>query len=185
VSWVSIYDLSDILNNGSLTNQVPNLSTLGTSFESLIANAAGTARNPFEIVADTLSTNGDQLVVTSVFTTSSWTSATQLVRLTFNGNALNTPLNIGFSASNVARIEVSALLTRVNNTTISYQMTSKFFTTSIGGAALYNEYHQDLQTIAGLDLAATAYNIDAQGDSAVIGDITCKAFQIQYIPKIV
>lgn len=183
-SWVSIYDLSSILDGGAITNQFPSLSTLGTAFESLISNAAGTPRTPFSLPANTLKTNGDFIVIESMFSTSSWTSALQRVRQTFDGNALNTPLNLGFFAFNVDKIGISSRLTRVSNTEARCQLVAKFYTTSLGGSTVFQEYVQDILTIAGLDLAANAYDIDAQGDSVVIGDVTCNAFDIVYTPII-
>ncbi len=161
-----------------IANQFPDLSTLGTAFESLIYDAAGTARTPFVLPANTLATDQSEISITATFTTSDANpDPTQLVRVLFNGNATNTPLNIGFYGKNIYKIIISVRLVRLSNTTAKYEQRVYFCTGSLGGDSVNNTYVQTIQPLAGLNFTTDAYEIDAQGNSDVAGDITCAAFE--------
>ena len=58
-----------------------------------------------------------------------------------------------------------------------------FCVESLGGTELAKRYVQSLQTIAGLNFTTTAYDIDADANSDVIGDITLESFEIIYYKK--
>lgn len=166
-----------------LVSDTSGLSTLGVAFESLLDDGAG-GRAAFSLVADTLSTDGSALAIEAVFTTNAPVpAATQLVRVTFDGNALNTPLNLGFQAATVSKVIYKATLTRKSNTELLVELSFAQCDASIGGHTSAVTYIQTSYTIAGLDLTGSAYAIDVQGDSDVIGDITLESAKIIYLKK--
>ncbi len=160
-----------------LANQYPRLATLGTAFESLLEG-----RVPFVLTANKLSVNLDAINIHTVLSTSAWSSPTQLVRVMFNGNALNFP--IGFYSSNIVYITIDVRLSRITNTTAKYELKVSYSTGTQGNiSTVAKEFVYPVISIAGLDFTANPYNIDVQGDSAVIGDITCEVFEVVYKHK--
>lgn len=158
-----------------LTNTYPNASTAGVAWETL-----GT----YNLAADTLSTNEDEITIRSVFTTNAAEpSPTQLVRQTFDGSALNITLNLGFYAKNVTKIIIETRLSRVSNTSAKYEQNVIFCTTSLGGTNVVQSYVQDLTTIGSLNFTTTGYDITADANSDVAGDITLESFEIIYYKK--
>jgi hypothetical protein len=154
-----------------LTNQYPNLATLGVAYESL---AEG--RTPYVLAANTLSTNGDAIEINGVFkaTGAAPTSLNQRIRITFNGSSLNVfTYNFG---GGLLFINLNIKLTRVSNTTAKYEVRG----TRYGTFGLYiDSFYEGVVSLAGLNFTSTAYNIDPQGDSVVIGDIICTSFDIK------
>lgn len=174
-SWINLYDLAQNAGSYILANDFPNASTGGTTWEAL---------NTYQIAAGQLSTNGSQLTITSVFTTNASVPApTQLVRQTFNGSALNTPLNIGFYANNITKIIVETRIVRITNTSIKYVQSVIFCVGGLGGTVVFRTFIQDVQAISGLNLTTTAYDITSEGNSDVIGDITLESFNITYFKQ--
>lgn len=158
-----------------LYNQYPAASTAGTAWETLAT---------YQLPAAQLATNQDEITIRTVFTTNAASpSASQLVRQTFNGSALNTPLNIGFYASNITKIIIQTRLTRVSNTSAKYEQDVLFCVTGLGGTNITNWYKQDLTTIGTLNFTTTAYDITADGNSVVAGDITLESMEILYYKK--
>lgn len=176
-AWAITGNITGPSGTTVLANQFPELATLGTAYESLLVG-----RTPYVLPANTLTSNGDEIKIHTVFVSNAAVSAgTQLVRNTFNGNATNTPLNVGFYAGNVKEIIIDIRLVRTSNTEAKYEQIVTFNLESIGGYNTTAVYHQEIQTIAGLNFTTTAYNIDAQGNSDTIGDISCKAFEVELL----
>lgn len=174
-AWISLFDLASLTESNVLNNTYPNASTAGTAWETL-----GT----YQLPAAKLASDGSEITIRTVFTTNAATPApTQLVRQTFNGSALNTPLNIGFYAKNITKIIIETRLSRVSNTSVKYEQEVQYCVTSIGGESVAQNYVQSLQTIAGLNLTTTAYDIDADANSDVAGDITLESFETIYYKK--
>lgn len=158
-----------------LTNQYPNLATLGTSWESL---AVG--RTPYVLLANTLGRDGDELWIHSRFVNNATTATTQQVRLTFNGSPLNIAAKFS-AATNAKYIVIDSRLSRVSNTTIKQETTVTWLANgALKGDVVYQTTTFVL-TIAGLNLTTTAYNIDIQADSATIGDVSSQAFVIEHL----
>lgn len=161
-----------------LENQYPDLATLGTAYESLLVG-----RTPYVLAANTLTTNKDELYIRAEFTCSAANPTTQAARITFNGAALNTPLTIGF-VGGIKKIVFEARLSRITNTTAKYSLSVTRYTSGFSGTTFNSTYLQNTISLAGLGFTANPYNIDAQGDSTVIGDVTCTAFEVVYLHKI-
>jgi len=158
-----------------LENSYPNASTAGTAWETL-----GT----YQLPAAKLASDGSEITIRTVFTTNAATPApTQLVRQTFNGSALNTPLNIGFVSDQTTKIIIETRFSRVSNTSAKYEQDVYFCATSFGGNNVTSVFKQSLTTIAGLNFTTTAYDIDADANSDVAGDITLESFEIIYYKK--
>lgn len=199
VTWNNLFSLAAVTGgtgangtNGTdgadgvavLTNQYPALATLGTAFETLNANAAGTARTAWSLPLNTLNTNEDEIEIYAAFTGSSSASAPN-VRLTFNGSAMNVGYNTGFSGQ-IDKITISARLSRLSNTTAKYELTTTYYNPFVlgGGSTFYTSIYQNVTSLGGLNFTTTAYDIAAQADSIVIGDVTLTAFEITYKHKV-
>ena len=172
-TWITIYDLA-LLMDGLLYNNYANADTSGTTYQTL---------DTYTLPAAKLATNGDELLIEAVFTTDSWTSSAQYVRIQFGGNTLNTPLNIGFMASNINKIQYSVRLTRISNTQVEYQLNVRQFALGIGGSIMATNYMQDIKTISSLNLTTTTYAINADAKSVVTGDITSESLFVQLVKK--
>ncbi len=163
-----------------LANQYPDLATLGVAFESLLVG-----RVPYSLPANTLNTNLDEITIYgSLIGTEN--DDTKLVRIMFNGSSLILAPQVVGMFSNLTRIEFNARLTRVTNTTAKYTLQSTYYTSNgaIGGYTSTAVITQGEKALAGLNFTTDAYDIDIQGDSVVIGDITCKAFEVIYKHKV-
>jgi len=156
-----------------LYNNYANASTAGTvGFETL---------DSYSIPANTLSADGDEVKIHTVFTTNATSpSASQLVRLTFNGASLISTLNTGFFASNIVNIEINARISRVSNTSAKYEVEVLFNAQTLAGQQTDRRFIQGVTTIGTLNFTTTAYTVAAQGDSVVAGDITSAALEIVY-----
>lgn len=161
------------------TNQFPNTATLGTSFEILNASNNATARTAWSLAADTLNANGDELIIYARFSCSSAIPTNQQVRITFNGNTLNFLASFG-GVSNVNVIEVKSRFVRASNTTAKYQTAVTYINSGLLAGVVLDEQKTSVLTMGGLNFTTNAYNITAEGDSVVIGDITLDAFEITY-----
>ena len=158
-----------------LYNQYPNASTAGIIWETL---------ETYQLPAAQMSANEDEIKIRTVFTTNAAEpAATQLVRQTFNGSALNTPLNIGFYATNITKIIIETRFSRVSNTSAKYEQDVIFCTTGIGGNNIASWYKQSLATVGALNFTTTAYDITADANSDVAGDITLESMEIIYYKK--
>lgn len=186
VTWDNLFSLAAVTGaagaagtNGTdgadgtavLANQYPNLSTLGVAFESL---AEG--RTPYILSANTLNTNLDDITIRAVFTTNG-AGTTPKVRVAFNGSTMNGNAQFG---GGVAKIVFDIRLSRITNTTAKYETRVTKYTIGLFTANLYDMAEEDVVSIAGLDFTANPYNIDVQGDSDVIGDVTCAVFNVNY-----
>jgi hypothetical protein len=124
----------------------------------------------YQIGANSLTSDGDMIEIETMFTTSSWTSATQNTRVTFNGNTLvPTTIYGGFNTNTVDKLNYIIKLTRISNTTAKYQLFLQYGTVN---EITYQTAVSNIETIAGLNFTTTAYDIDVDGYSAVNGDIT-------------
>ena len=158
-----------------LENSYPNADTKTNVWEKLAT---------YQLPAATLTSNGDEIVIKTVFTTNTKpASPSQLVKQQFNSVALNTPLNIGFAYSNTSKIFIETRLSRISNTDAKYQMSAMLYGSVIGGGLAQQSYFQDLQNIAGLNFTTTAYDIDAYANSDAAGDITLESFEILLYKK--
>lgn len=161
------------------TNQFPNTATLGTSFEILNASNNGTARTAWSLAANTLAANGDEINIFARFVYVGNSLSNQIVKTTFNSNQLN-PLAPFKVASNVKAIEIRTRLTRVSNTTVKFQTYLRYCLNGFLAESFYQEINTPVFTMAGLNLTSNSYNITAEADSAVIGDIILEAFEITF-----
>lgn len=134
----------------------------------------------YTLPAAKLSSDGSEIVISATYTTGSWTSATQNTRITFNGNSLVLGGYAGFYATNIFKVTYSLKITRTSNTTANYMLT---LTYSSPSGAVLNSNVAAIGGLAGLNFTTTAYDIDADAYSAVIGDITLAAFKTVYYKK--
>lgn len=154
-----------------LENQYPDLATLTTSYESLLEG-----RTPYILAANTLNVDKDELYIRAEFTCSAATPNIQRARITFNGVALNTTTVVYF-AGEIKKMVQEARFSRISNSAAKYDLKNTRYVTGydyLGTAPLL----QATVSLTGLDFTSTAYSIDAQGDSTVIGDVTCTAFEV-------
>lgn len=161
-----------------LTNQFPNTATLGTSFETLNASNSGTARTAWSLALNTLTTNGDEIFIHSKFRTTSVSPTTQGCRIQFNGSTLVFSPVFG-AVSNCVAIEIDVRLARTSNTTANAVATVRWLANGLLSNPVLYEIRSTVTPIAGLNFTTTAYDITAQADSVVIGDITLDEFEIQ------
>jgi hypothetical protein len=170
-----------------LANQYPALSTLGTSYESLISNAAGTARTAWVLPANQLAANLDEITIYgSLITNAPSTTPLRPTRVLFNGNTVNGGLAEWSLGNGIAKIDYYVRVTRLTSTTARYEFTVKKYTAGGLGSSGYildTEFSQTIVSLAGLDFVNNTYDIDVQGDSSTIGDITCVAFEVVYYKK--
>ena len=158
-----------------LYNVYPNASTTTTNWEVL---------DTYQLVAGQLATNEDEITIRAVLTTNAAKpSPSQLVRVTFNGVALNNTINLGFYSESIFKIIIEARISRVSNTTAKYEMNASFGSYSLGGTELIRVYEQNISSIATLNFTTNAYTITADGNSDSSGDITLEAFEIIYYKK--
>lgn len=183
-NWTAIYDFSALAGGGVLANQFPALATLTTNFESLLVG-----RTPYVLPLNTLNTDGDELSGFAQFSTAAPTSSyLQRIRMTFNSVDMLGILDYpSFFASNVYMIRLGFSIVRVSNTTIKYQFITTYYGAEAAPSrsrAVLSQGEIDLVSQGSLTLDATAYNIDVQAQSNVIGNITCDAFSLKYIHQI-
>jgi len=163
-----------------LQNQFPNLSTLSTNFESLLVG-----RVPYDLPANKLMANGDELLLFAQFSSANpAASYSQAVKLSFAGTDLLGAFDLAsFYSLNVGLIKLYARIVRTSNTTVNYQLTIQYFgdtnTPSITRTML-QQTQTDITGLGTLNLTTTSYEIDALAKSVVIGDITCEAFEVIY-----
>lgn len=160
-----------------LTNQYPGLATQGTGWESLAVGRA-----PYEMAANQLSTNGDELHIKAVFTLPADPTSTQHVRITFNGNDTSNNLCIFTpGAVGLRRGEINLRLTRISNTEVNYTMywfTNELTATNTYAKPPLKEIIYGVITMSGLVLDTNTVEIDCQANSFTAGDIVSQAFEI-------
>ncbi len=170
-----------------LANQYPALSTLGTSYESLISNAAGTARTAWVLPANQLAANLDEITIYgSLITNAPSTTPLRPTRVLFNGSTVNGGLAEWSLGNTIAKIDYHVRITRLTSATAKYEFTVKKYVAGGLGSSGYmldTEFTQTIVSLAGLDFVNNTYDIDVQGDSSTIGDITCVAFEVVYYKK--
>lgn len=148
-------------------NDVSNSATTGTTLQTL---------KTYSVVANTFNTNGDILHIHTRFK-SSGTVAGQTYRVTAFGVVIASGSFIG----NQTRVIVDIYVSRLSNTTGSFEGTI-LRTDSFGnGQGIFN---QPPQSIAGKNFTTTAYDINSEGDSVVTGDVICEELQVIYLHKV-
>lgn len=188
-TWVNLFSLASVTGatgaagaagaDGAdgvavLYNEFPNASTIGTGWETL---------DTYTLPLATLTTDGDELVVKAAFTTPrAAVIGGKEVRLSFDGNPLNVSVLLAL-VGNLTRGEIFVRLVRTSNTTAKVELKYSSFVSATGGANLYQVFNQTLNTIGSLNFTTTAYDIKAEANSDVIGDITLESFEIIYYKK--
>lgn len=182
-TWTAIYDFSALAGGGVLANQFPALATLTTNFESLLV-----ARTPYVLAAGTLNTDGDELNgYFEIINTTPTVATISVARMTFNGTSLMAAADYPFLGQSIGSVVVYFSIVRVSNTSIKYTFSTSTLTPRITGGISRGQIAAgfiDVNTMTGLNLTTTDYNIDVQGDSATIGDLSCAAFSLKYIHQI-
>lgn len=167
-----------------LANQFPNLATLSTNFESLLEG-----RVPYNMPANTLTTNGDMLKGSyTILRTSLDSLLAGSACLFFNGinlvaNEIDWPSLLG----DQALLIVEFTIVRVSYTTINYSFTGSVYGSNpTGGISrqLTQSGEIDIDTTNSLNLTTTAYDIDVQAKANAVGLLECKAFDLTYYHKI-
>lgn len=130
----------------------------------------------FSLPVNTLNTNGDMIHIHAVFK-SAVANAGQIPSVSFNGSTVAG----WFFSGNLGRCVMDVSISRLSNTSISFENNIKPIT---GTTGVTNQQINLPLTIGGLNLTTTAYTIAARGYSVAVGDIICEELQVTYSHKI-
>jgi len=154
--------------------------------DSTTNNTSWSTVKTYNVSPNTLSINGDELVIKSRFTCASPISppgTPPRVRIQFNGVTILLVSNFDISNLNMMDWEIS--IVRISNTTVNILLT---YTGNTDIGIFYTQVQAPIKSylisMAGLNLSAGNYNIDCDIMSATAGDTICRFLEVDLIKKI-
>lgn len=187
-TWNNLFSLASVTgaagaNGTNGTNGADGVAVLYNEFPAQVTttNSTWETLKTYTVPAAQLDSNGSDLEILATFTTSSWTTAAQNTRITFNGSTIISPsIYAGFYSRPITKVVISARITRTSNTTAKTQVSVEFVTS---GYVVLQKLTQPILSLAGLNFTTTTYDIDADAYSAVNGDITLENLEVIYYKK--